>query len=219
MTDPVIGTVLATLAKNEIERRGLETLRQVSGGALNEIAAIIGNEFRLIRFWQELRIPGRAGKMAEKAGYDPGVVPRKVLAPLIEGAILEDASDEDMCEKWAALLANASRLDPDSPVLPSFPRILGQLTPIEVAVLDDLDARDEPEGDDWGHQKQTVARDVDVAAAAVNAVFDSLIGHGLVDREPSVLVHLGEMTLTDNAAVRISALGRRLVAACRPPTP
>ena len=36
--------------------------------------------------------------------------------------------------EWQALLANAARLDPERPVLPSFPRILGQLSPIEVVV-------------------------------------------------------------------------------------
>ena len=115
------------------------------------------------------------------------------------------------------MLANASRQDPDHPVLPSFPRILGQLSPIEVAVLDDLDARDKPKGEDWGHGRETVARDVDVEAEAVDAVFDSLIGHGLVDREPSIFVEVEVLQLTYSAAVRISALGRRLVAACRPP--
>ena len=137
MTDPGTGVALASLAKDVLS----------GGGVFKEIGLMLGNEVRLRRFCQELKIPERAREMAEKAGCEPGVVPLKVLAPLISEAALEDASSDDMCERWAAMLANAARHDPDRPVLPSFPRILGQLSPVEVAVLDDLDARDRPEGE------------------------------------------------------------------------
>jgi len=44
--------------------------------------------------------------MARDAGFQPQVVPPKVLFPLLEGASFED--NEDLHTMWAALLANAA---------------------------------------------------------------------------------------------------------------
>ena len=209
MVDPGTGVALATLAKDILS----------GGGVFKELGLILGNEVRLRRFCQELKIPERARKMAEKAGYEPGVVPLKILAPLVAHAALEETSDEDMCERWAALLANAARPDQDSPYFVSFPGILGQLSPTEVVVLDDLYERGVPNGKEWGHLPEWVSEATGLPEGAIAAVIDSLIGHGLVNLEPSTKADdKGYLALTAGGqCVRISALGRRFVEACQPP--
>jgi hypothetical protein len=62
-------------------------------------------------------------------------VPLKTLLPLLEYASLEQ--EDDLQEKWAALLANASASGPIL-VLPGFSDILKQLSPQEARLLDGI---------------------------------------------------------------------------------
>jgi hypothetical protein len=72
----------------------------------------------------------------EKWGVAPKRVPLKVLAPIFDGASLEE--DEDMHERWKWLLLNASDPNAKTRVPPSFPEILKQLSPAEAKLLDAL---------------------------------------------------------------------------------
>ena len=65
-----------------------------------------------------------AGKLA----INP--VPLKLLKPIVEDCSLEE--DEDMIERWANLLAAAACGDP---VLPTYVRLLAELTPNEAQLL------------------------------------------------------------------------------------
>ena len=62
--------------------------------------------------------------MIEEAGIEPREVPENIWVPLLQAASLE--TDDSLQERWASLLANASKTD--SQVLPSFLDILKQLT-------------------------------------------------------------------------------------------
>ena len=75
--------------------------------------------------------------MLERRRPAPRYVPAKTLVPLLELAGLEDPDDEDMQARWTALLANAAAGDAaNGEVLPSFPQILSELTPVEAQMLD-----------------------------------------------------------------------------------
>jgi hypothetical protein len=85
--------------------------------------------------------------MLAEVGLAPAYVPARTLVPLLDLAGLEDPEDEDMHARWAALLANASAGEAaNGEVLPSFPRILSELTPIEATMLERLAAEDGPAG-------------------------------------------------------------------------
>jgi hypothetical protein len=73
-----------------------------------------------------------AAEKIKRAGIPPRAVRDETLRALLEGGSLAD--DEDMQERWANLLANAF-LDDASQVPCAYPRILGELEPVEVAML------------------------------------------------------------------------------------
>jgi hypothetical protein len=94
----------------------------------------MAEEFRAFRFKRHIRHIEKARKQLEAAGMSPRRVPLRVLAPLLEGGSLED--DEDLSERWAALLANAAGDKHNVP--PSFPKVLSELEPVEAVIMDDL---------------------------------------------------------------------------------
>lgn len=88
---------------------------------------------RQIRFWQQIQ------RTIAAAGYDPSPVPPKMLLPIIQNASIED--NDDLQDRWAALLANAANPGADVAVLPAFVEILKQLSSIEAKLLDDIYSR------------------------------------------------------------------------------
>lgn len=118
-------------ASSEVE----EFAAQITGTGRKEVGGWFADHVRLRRFKSQLKILQKAQKHAQEAGFDPKVVKMNVLVPLLEAGSLEE--DEDMSDRWAALLANAASDHADTPsVQPSFPEILRQLAPKDAAVLD-----------------------------------------------------------------------------------
>lgn len=78
----------------------------------------------------------RAQEQVAAAGAEPHELPPRVLIPLLERASIED--DEEMRERWAALLAHAAVSDDPDDVPPIFAEILSQLTPAAATLLDVL---------------------------------------------------------------------------------
>jgi hypothetical protein len=72
--------------------------------------------------------------MLDAAGLEPHQVPFRTLVPLVESASLED--DDELTERWAALLANAAGGQEHVP--PSFPNVLRELEPVQARLLDTL---------------------------------------------------------------------------------
>src|SRR5436190_7990399 len=85
-----------------------------------------------------------ANRWLEEAGLEAHVVSPKVLVPWLESSSLEEdpeqaADPEDakaMQERWAALLANAAAGDQGAEVLPTFPRLLSELVPVEARMVE-----------------------------------------------------------------------------------
>jgi hypothetical protein len=71
---------------------------------------------------------------SERTGHGPTLQqpPDRVLVPILNGAGNED--DAELRTKWASLLAH-SVTKPDS-VLPAYPKILSELSPLEAKILD-----------------------------------------------------------------------------------
>ena len=78
----------------------------------------------------------------QEAGIEPEKIPLSVLVPWFEYSTLgpeaedESADAQAMRQHWAALLANAAAGDLGADVLPGFPHILAELTPVEAEMLD-----------------------------------------------------------------------------------
>ncbi|MFL5961024.1 MAG: Abi-alpha family protein [Gaiellaceae bacterium] len=101
-----------------------------------ETGQIVTDLIRFQRWKLQHWILGKATEFLEARGLEPKQVSLKVLVPLLEAASLEDEGDQEMHIRWAALLANAAAGDGGVPVSPAFPKILGEITPTEAAILD-----------------------------------------------------------------------------------
>jgi hypothetical protein len=111
-----------------------EIVREVSGPAATEVGLMLGDTLRVWRLKRAVRYLQDVRRVASEAGLRLNLVAPRLLFPILDSATLED--DEDLHQRWVALLANAARTDFDGEVLPSFPDILKQLTPAEAQFLD-----------------------------------------------------------------------------------
>lgn len=106
------------------------------GPASEEAGLLLQDHVRRFRLINQLKVLGKTQNFLDQSGINPKTVPLRVLAPLLESASLND--DESLSEKWACLLANASLGKSNLTLTPLFIKILEQLTPIDVLLLDYL---------------------------------------------------------------------------------
>jgi hypothetical protein len=115
-------------------------------GPVVEGGEMLRDRVRSRRWKAEVKMLEKARAFLDDRGIDPSRVPVKILFPLLEYASLEDEEDEIMLGRWAALLANAAAgTERGATVLPSFPRILSELSPEEAVILDKLYSGPDPE--------------------------------------------------------------------------
>lgn len=136
MVDPVSTSAAVVKAAQALDPGVQEFAEQVTGAGRRELGEWIADHIRLRRWKTQLAILTKAKQYAHEAGFSPQAVPLKTLAPLLEGASLEEEGDEGMSDRWASLLANAS--SPGAVVPPSFPEILSQITSVEARLLDQV---------------------------------------------------------------------------------
>jgi hypothetical protein len=89
---------------------------------------------RAWRIRNAIRLFERVQAFAREHGFTFRPIRPRLLFPILESASLED--DQDLSQRWAALLANAARTDYAGDILPGFPDILRQLTAGEAQFLD-----------------------------------------------------------------------------------
>ena len=112
-----------------------DVMNKLFGPAATEIGLSWGEAFRVWRLKRTVRLLEEVKQIASDAGLDLKPVAPRLLFPILEAASLED--DEDLRQRWVALLTNAARTDFDNEVLPAFPDILKQLTSQEAKFLDE----------------------------------------------------------------------------------
>lgn len=123
----------------QVEMNALALFAGAGGYAMKKIAdpslTYVGNRVRDLLFDRaaEADEVGReAAEILADKGLQPSVVPGRIFWPIVEFASMD--SKGELRRNWAAMLANESAA-PGS-VHPSYPHILSQLEPSEVAVLD-----------------------------------------------------------------------------------
>jgi hypothetical protein len=104
------------------------------GPFADELGGMLGDRFRVFRFRQTILLLEKVKRIAERTGFEPGAVPVKVLLPILDHAAIE--CDEDLHNRWAALLATACNPQTQSEVLPAFSLILAALTSPQAKMLD-----------------------------------------------------------------------------------
>jgi hypothetical protein len=174
----------------------------------------------------------KAQEMLREAGAEPRpVVPLKTVVPLLQYASLEE--DEDLQERWAALLANAVG---SSDVHPFFPQALSQLGPIEARLLDFMYGHamkfsgpraHDPERDlkehDFGVAYQEYVQITKSSYPPYSPDWQKVTSGCLASL--NLLISLGFVSAENPhgcapnlCSYRINALGSQFVRACRKPT-
>ena len=227
--DPVAGAVvIAGLQKfggpvSELVRDFLTKVLSPTGEALGSVVAHPIVEWQRRRVDRGKKLLENAAAALEAAGREPKPVPARVLMPLLERGSLEE--DSELRDRWVALLANAAS-NPDE-VIPAFVSILSELSPSEARILRRLDEiqseqrylRQFSGPDDSGDFRRLTELD---KASTLGQVRD----HAGIDSDFHLnilianLQRLGLLAVTVSPsgeelhALRVTRLGRALVAAC-----
>jgi hypothetical protein len=141
MFDPVTGAVIIVGLKY-VGQPGAELVKDFLGKILTPVAETSGEvlahpikEFQRRRVDRANQLVIDAATIADKSGLVVHEVPGRILWPLLEKGSVEE--DDELRRKWAQLLANACTDSSSTPqVLPAFVHILGELSPLEVRILD-----------------------------------------------------------------------------------
>jgi hypothetical protein len=111
-----------------------DLIRQLLGPTATEVGLAWGDSTRLWRVKRLVLFLEDFHQFVTKRGLKLKPVAVKTLFPLLEGATLED--DDDLHQRWVALLVNAARTDYQSAIPAYFTDILRQLTCAEAHFLD-----------------------------------------------------------------------------------
>ncbi len=109
-------------------------LGEILNPPLKEVGLLAQDQVRYWRYKNQIRILNRAKDILQANQIDPRKVPVKTLAPLLENGSMEE--NENMQNKWAALLAKAADPNYSLDFVTIFCEILRQLSPVEVQILD-----------------------------------------------------------------------------------
>jgi hypothetical protein len=221
---PVVAADAALDIVDDISPAVKDFAVRVSGAPASELGGLLADKIRYRRWRNQIQILKRATEYAQDAGIDPQTVDLKVLTPLLEQAANEE--DEQMADRWAALLANAASAD-STEVSPSFPNVLARLSPMDAKVLDAIHhALSNLEGLHVGvtgvHAIQ-IAEHYKWPAADVRFSFENLQVLGVCASASPAMVEAEQgrpkqgLLGSDRSYVVESEFGKRFLEACTPP--
>jgi hypothetical protein len=121
-------------------------LQKVITPTLEEVGLLMSDQVKLWRFKNQVNIVIKAERFLKEKGVKTKKVSLKVLAPLLEGASMEE--DETLQEKWAALLANTVTEGTDLETT-LFAHILSQMSSLDCKILSDIYSTCEPVRFSW----------------------------------------------------------------------
>lgn len=115
--------------------KGTKELRQLCydflAPSVKEAGLSIADKIKFYRFSNAVQAMQKASEIIKSAGIIQEPVGLKIFMPLMECCSLEE--DQGMVSKWAGLLASAAT---GGMVLPSFVRILSDLSPDEAKMIE-----------------------------------------------------------------------------------
>ncbi len=114
--------------------KAMDFITDIIKPPIKEISEILTDKVKYWRFQNQIKILERAQEYIKSKGYKPNQIPVKTLVPLLDGASLEE--DEDMQDRWAALLANAANPNNVFSSHIIFVELLKQLSPYECIILE-----------------------------------------------------------------------------------
>jgi hypothetical protein len=107
-----------------------DLIEKIAGPAAEELGLTLQDSVRVYRAKRQLRLFQKTKEILDHFGSQPRRVPLKALLPIIEHGSNEE--DDDLQDRWAALLANIAVR---GLTIPAAPDILRQLTSYDVLLL------------------------------------------------------------------------------------
>ena len=213
-TDPLNKSIeeAAKIAENFLEKLVSPSLEE-GGGMLGDIV-------KYWRFKNKINLTLKTKDFLEKKGIIPAKVPLKTLVPIIENGSLEE--DDEMRDKWSAMLAHAA--DPTSKIKirPGYPEILKQMSSLEVKLLDGYyeSTKYKPlqEQKDSGIVKEKVLSIFGLSSEEYNIIVENLFRLGLCQTpssEGGVSIGSHPMVLRTYDFIKVTPLGIDFIIACK----
>lgn len=210
----------ANKAIEEAAKIAEKFLGKLVNSALEEGGGILSDTVKFWRFKNQINLAIKAKDFLASKGIEPTKVLPKTLLPILEKGSLEE--DEDMKNKWASMLANASDATSSINVRPGYPEILGQLSPLEVKILDTFydQLKDKPKEEQakTGIMKEKVLTYARISSEEYDILVENLFRLGLC-RTPSSKggVTIGDypMVLRTYDFIELTPLGIDFIKSCR----
>jgi hypothetical protein len=111
-------------------------IEKLFGGAAEELGGMWQDSLRVRRLARQVKLLEKVERIISDAPFEPQQIADNIWMPAWSYASMED--NDDLQERWAALLVNASRPDSSGTMNSSFPAILHELSPSEAKFLDAL---------------------------------------------------------------------------------
>jgi hypothetical protein len=195
-----------------------DLVMKLTGPAAEEYGLMWAESVRMRRTKRLVNGLTKTKRMVEEAGFEPQIVPDKLLLPIFEGMSVED--DESLQAMWAALLANASSPENAEKVRPGFIAILKQMTRDEGRLLNWI-------FDQQGHPAVRISAlvvqhscETTPSEALPRSSSDegsSELGVCLNGLEASFLIQMHDFKELSEPHYALTARGYAFVTACRPP--
>lgn len=194
---------------------------------LEQVGGILGDTIGHFRLKNQVRLVLKTKAFLEERKISPQKLLPSVFIPLVEEA--GNTDDESLSNMFAALLT--SHLDPtqQDSVHPSFAKVLGQLSPLDVQVLLLIDEKEREEWESakagkphrsrWNDHSLTLkAKETlgEISAGQIQLSFENLVRLGIVEFNDVSVV--GETYVSSAPGIFIPKFGHRLLVACNKPT-
>jgi len=212
----------------EIVRRGLaqlverasEFLGKVVEPPLEELGGLLADKVKFWRFKNQVNIIIQAERFLEQKGIQPGKIPLKTLAPLLEHSSWEE--DPDMRTKWSSLLANAANPNYSHDIDSNYVEILNQLSPLEAKLLDSLFNEYERTPSDKRHalsfSKEKICQIMNISPENFDILADNLFRLNILQPPAShggVTIGDYPIVLRTHDLIQLTSLGRDFIRHCR----
>ena len=211
---------LAQKVIEESVKAAKEFLGRLINPALEEGGGIISDTMKLWRLKNLVKITIKAKKFLEERGIKPERVLPKTLLPIIENGSLEE--DDDMRNRWSAMLAHAADPSSEVKIRPGYPSILKELSPLEVKILDDIykfiKGISEEKRKNAGILKEKVLQAFKISSEEYDIIADNLFRLNLCQppsSEGGTTIDKYPLVLRTYDFIKLTPLGVDFIRACK----
>jgi hypothetical protein len=189
--------------------------------SLDQVGEIFADKLKFWRFKNQVKTLLKAQELISEYGIEPKPISVKTLARFLEYSSLEE--DEYMQDKWAQLLANAVTDGSEFKANQIYVEILGQLSSIEILVLDNLFKEFKVGGyiqtnNDYSFNekdlfKYNITTKMNIYTDSADIIYDNLVRMNLIYYVPAQLKY-GKNDYVERERIAFTKLGFGFITTC-----